>query len=308
MKDTPVKVINKKRIAIGFIIIAVLMILLSFRIAWIQVVDADTLTQKAIDQQTKDVTIEAKRGNIYDRNGKELATSVVCYSLWVWPAKLAEEKDEAGIEELAQQLAEITDGDAESIKAKLTKEQVIIKVAQYLEKDQADKIRELSVSSLSLSEGTRRYYPLGNFASQLLGSVTVDNAGRTGIELEYDQYLSGVAGRWVKNTDLSGNELVNGSEEYYEAEDGLNVVLTIDEAIQYYAEKAVAEGMEATQADRIMCLVMNPKTGEVLASAVSPGFDPNDATEPDDEEELEAFNQLEEEEQMKYLYKMWRIL
>ena len=104
--------------------------------------------------------------------------------------------------------------------------------------------------------------------------MTIDNTGRTGIELQYDQYLSGIAGRWVKNTDLSGNELVNGSEAYYEAEDGLNVVLTIDETIQYYVERALEEGMEETDADRIMCLVMDPKTGEILASAVTPGFDP----------------------------------
>lgn len=93
-----------------------------------------------------------------------------------------------------------------------------------------------------------------------------------------------------QNTDLSGNELVNGSEAYYEAEDGLNVVLTIDETIQYYVERALEEGMEETDADRIMCLVMDPKTGEILASAVTPGFDPNNATEPDDEEEKKLLN------------------
>ena len=84
---------------------------------------------------------------------------------------------------------------------------------------------------------------------------------------------------------MAGNELVDGSEKYYEAEDGLNVVLTIDEAIQYYVEKALEEGMEKTDAEKIMCLVMDPKTGEILASAVTPGFDPNNATEPDDVEE-----------------------
>ena len=139
-----------------------------------------------------------------------------------------------------------------------------------------------------------------------LGSVTVDNTGRTGIELEYDQYLSGVSGRWVKNTDVAGNELVDGSEKYYEAEDGLNVVLTIDEAIQYYVEKALEEGMEKTDAERIMCLAMDPKTGEILASAVTPGFDPNNATEPADEEEKEAYEALSDDEKIAYLNKMWR--
>ena len=101
-------------------------------------------------------------------------------------------------------------------------------------------------------------------------------------------------------------QLVDGSEEYYEAKDGLNVVLTIDEAIQYYAEKALQEGMEKTDAEKIMCLIMNPKTGEILASAVTPGFDPNNATEPAEEAAKEEYDALPEDEKIAYLNKMWR--
>ena len=306
MRNTPVKTINKKRIVWGFVIIAVLMILLIFRVAWIQIVDADELTEKAIGQQTSDITIEAKRGAIYDRNGKELATSITCYTLWVRPAQLAENMTSDEITELAETLAPIVDEKAGEIRKNLVREQALVKVAQYLEKDAADKVRDMEVVGLELSEATRRYYPLGNFASQLLGSVTIDNTGRTGIELEYDQYLSGIDGRWVKNTDVVGNVLVDGSEEYFEAEDGLNVVLTIDEAIQYYVEKSIEKGMKDTEADRIMCLAMDPKTGEILASAITPGFDPNNATEPDDEKEKKAFFKLKQEDQMSYLFDMWR--
>ena len=306
MKKNAVSLTNKKRIAIGFIIIAALMVLLAFRVAWIQVVNANEMTQKAVHQQTSDIPIEAKRGTIYDRNGKELATSVTCYSVWARPAQLAESKQNKGIDKISEDLASVLEMDAADVKTKITKNQALVKVAQYLEKEDADKVRELKIAGIELSEDTRRYYPLGNFASQLLGSVTVDNTGRTGIELEYDQYLSGVSGRWVKNTDVAGNELVDGSEEYYEAKDGLNVVLTIDEAIQYYVEKALQEGMEKTDAEKIMCLVMNPKTGEILASAVTPGFDPNNATEPADEAAKEAYDALPEDEKISYLNKMWR--
>lgn len=305
-KLSPVNVKNKRRIAIGFLVLAVLMMLLAFRVAWIQVVQADELTEKAIQQQTSDIPIDAKRGEIYDRNGKELATSLTCYSLWVRPSELAENLDEAGIDKLAQDLSAIVDEEAADIKKNLTKDQALVRVAKELEKEAADQIRDMEVSGLELSEETKRYYPSGNFASQLLGSVTDDGTGRTGIELQYDQYLSGVAGRWVKNTDVTGNQLVDGSEEYFEAKNGLNVVLTIDEAIQYYVEKALEEGMEETGAERIMCLVMDPETGEILASAVTPGYDPNNATEPDDEEELKAFKELSEEEQTNYLFQMWR--
>ncbi len=305
MKKVPVRVINKQRIAMGFLLIATLMVLLIFRVAWIQIVDADELTKKAIDQQTKDITVEAQRGNIYDRNGKELATSITCYSLWVRPADLAKRKNSAEITEVANTLAPIIDMDAADLRKKLVAKEVLVKISQYLEKDQADQIRKLGISGLELTEATRRYYPLGNFASQLLGSVNIDNVGRTGIEFQYDQYLSGVDGRWVKNTDVTGNVLVDGSEEYFEAEDGLNVVLTIDEAIQYYVEKALAEGMVKTKADRIMCLVMDPKTGEILASAKTPGFDPNNATEPvaDDKKE---YSKMSQEKKTAYLNDMWR--
>ena len=132
--------------------------------------------------------------------------------------------------------------------------------------------------------------------------------GRTGIELQYDQYLSGVSGRWVKNTDLLGNELVKGAEEYHEAQDGLNVIMTLDEAIQYYVEKALEKGMEKTKAKRIMCLVMDPKTGDILASATTPGFDPNEAAQPLAKDK-KKYEKMSAEEKNRYLFRetLWSV-
>ena len=182
MKNSPVKTINKQRIAFGFVIIAVLMILLAFRVAWIQIVDADELTEKAIGQQTSDITLEAKRGVIYDRNGKELATSITCYTLWARPAEIAENLNDDEITKMAEDLAPLVELEPKEVKEKLTTKQALVKINQYLEKDIADQVRDLEYPGLELAEATRRYYPLGNFASQLLGSVTIDNTGRTGIE------------------------------------------------------------------------------------------------------------------------------
>ena len=305
MKHT-VTVTHKKRIVLGFLLLSLLLVALTFRVGWHQIVRADELTDKARDQQTQDVPIQAKRGTIYDRNGRELATSITCYSVWVRPSQLKENKSVKEIEDLSVALAEITGEKQSTILLRLTREDALVKVAKYLDKDQAETVRDLGISSLQISEDTRRYYSLGNFASQVLGSVNDDNAGRTGIELEYDQYLSGEAGRWVRNIDVAGNELLDGMEQYYEAKDGLNVVLTLDEAIQYYAEKAVAEGMKSTKADRIMCLIMDPNTGEILANVVSPGFNPNNATVPDNEEDLEKFEKLTAKEQNQYLFSLWR--
>ncbi len=304
-----VTVKNRRRIAIGFIIIALLLIALVFRVAWIQIVDAEELSQKAIDQQTKDTPIEAKRGTIYDRNGKELATSTTCYTLWARPPQIklkdGQERPDSEIKVFAQEIADIIDGDASDVYADLTKNQALVRVAKYLEKNTADKLRALQITGIELSEDNKRYYPLGNFASQVLGSVNDDNMGRTGIELQYDQYLSGVSGRWVKNTDLLGNELVKGAEEYHEAQDGLNVIMTLDEAIQYYVEKALEKGMEKTKAKRIMCLVMDPKTGDILASATTPGFDPNEAAQPLAKDK-KKYEKMSAEEKNKYLFSLWR--
>lgn len=312
MRAAPVGTKNKKRIALGFLIVAVLLLLLTFRVAYWQIIKGEWLTEKAIAQQTQDTPIEAKRGAIYDRNGKELATSITCYTLWARPAQVKTQKGKTitaeQIAAIASQIAQITGRDAETVQTNLTKSTALVRIASNLDKETADAVRALKLNGLELAEGTKRYYPLGNFASQLLGSVSADNTGRAGIELEYDQYLAGVSGRWKKNTDLLGNELVEGAEEYHEAQDGYNVVLSLDEAIQYYVEKALEKGMEKTKAKRIMCLVMNPKTGEILASATTPGYDPNEPMDSKNvpEAQAEAYEKMSADEKQNYLISLWR--
>ena len=297
---------NKKRIIITFGILIGLMLLLSFRLAWIQVVKAEEYSEMATNQQTSDIPLEAKRGSIYDRNGEELATSAACYTVWARPAQIKETYATGSkLQEVSSRLAVVLKMDAGEIEEKLTKDQALIKIAKYLSKDEAEKVKKLEITGVDIAENTKRYYPLGNFASQLLGSVNDDNEGRSGVELQYDEYLSGVAGRWIKNTDLNGNTLSYGEEKYYQAEDGLNVVLTVDEVLQHYAENAIADGMKETKAKSILCLVMDPKTGDILAMASNPGFDPNHPLEPDKKTEKAAFEKLSDKEQTDYLNKMW---
>ena len=297
---------NKKRIIFTFGVLCVLLILLAFRLAWIQVVKAEEYSEKATNQQTSDIPLEAKRGAIYDRNGEALATSAACYTVWARPAEIKENYKGEKLDDISSKLAVLLDMSAEDVKEKLVKEQALIKIAKYLDKETSDKVKDLDITGIEIAENTKRYYPLGNFASQLLGSVDDDNKGSTGIEAQYNEYLSGVAGRWIKNTDLNGNKLAYGKEVYYQAEDGLNVVLTIDEVLQHYVENALANGMKETKANRIMCLVMDPKTGDVLAMATTPGFDPNDPTEPDDESEKTVFDDMSDADQVTYLNQMWR--
>ncbi len=297
---------TKKRILITFLFLSLLMVAILFRTAWIQVVNAEKYTDMAKSQQTSDVPIAPKRGNIYDRNGEMLASSATCYSVWLRPAQLRkymtapDKKDEA-----AKEIAVILDTDSAEISKYFDSESVLVKIAKYLEKEVADKIRELDVPGIEIAEETKRFYPEGTLGSVVLGSVNSEGSGRTGLELEYDQYLSGIAGRWVKDTDINGNKLSFGINRYFKPNDGLNIDITIDKMLQSYLERAVENGHKNTGAEAVAAIAMDPKTGEILAMASTPGFDPNDPTVPIDPEEKKKYEALSDEEQSKYLSRMW---
>ncbi|MEG1930476.1 MAG: penicillin-binding transpeptidase domain-containing protein [Anaerovorax sp.] len=263
----------------------------------------------AAEVQTSDVPIPAKRGSIYDRNGEELAISAVTYSVWARPASVKgnkPEKQKENIEKTAQTLSSILGLEEAAVKATITKPTSLVKVAKYIDKDKADQVRAKEIPGVEIAEDVKRYYPLGAFASHLLGSVTDDNRGLAGIEMKYNNYLSGLPGRWIKDTDRDGDSLTYGVEKYYKAENGLNVVLTLDAVIQHIAEKAIATAQADTQADMVECIVMDPKTGDVLAMAATPEYDPNNSRVPLDPAQAAYVETLSDEEKMTYWNKMWR--
>ena len=312
MKDKRPSKENKKRIVAGFALIALLFFALTIRLADIMIIDAADLSRMAISQQTKDTTIPAKRGIIYDRNGKELATSTICYTLYGFPQTFRGEDEDkvvdGNIGDLMDAIGLTDEEDRAAFYDKMKNGTTIQTLAKHLTKEQTQAIRALKLKGLDIAEATMRYYPLGNFASQVLGSVNDDGEGRTGLELEYNDYLSGVNGRWVTNTDVSGNELVEGTEKLYEARDGYSIVTTLDEAIQYYCQKEAEAAYVKWKAKKVEVLAMDPNTGEILASVVWPGFDPNDPFTPQglSSEEMDAYNKMSEDEQVAYLFKTWR--
>ena len=302
--------LTKKRIILVFVVMIILICALCVRLGYVQIVKGEEYAKMAVAQQTRDELIVAKRGDILDRNGEELAISASCYTLWARPANVQKGSSDAekkvSLQAAATSLSGILGISEEELKETLSSEKRLIKVAKYLDRQTVDAIKAQKVPGLEFSEDVKRNYPLGNFASHVLGSVTDDNKGLAGIELKYNQYLSGVAGRWIKNTDVGGNDLSYGVNDYYAAEDGLNVVLTLDTVIQHYVEKAINTTQEDTKADRVMCIVMDPKTGDVLAMAVTPDFDPNNPRVPLDEEEAAYLQTLPPDEQVAYWNKMWR--
>ncbi|WP_051600651.1 penicillin-binding transpeptidase domain-containing protein [Eubacterium sp. AB3007] len=297
--------LNKNRIKLIFFFLVLLMILLAFRLAWIQIVRAEEYTDKAIDQQMKDMPVEAARGDILDCNGEKLATSVRCYSIWVRPELMRQNYTAEEIEDYSQRLSVILDKDFESVKGVITSTDSLRRVARYLNKEQIDTIKRMDLKGIEIVASTRRHYPLETNGAQMLGSVTDDNIGRTGIEAQFDNYLSGVSGRWIKDTDLNGDTLAYGSQRYFKAKDGLNVRLTINSVLQNYAEQALKKQMEKAKCDRMMCLVMDPKTGDILAMVTTPSFDPNDASQPVTKKEKEKFEKMNADQQSEYLSRLW---
>ncbi len=324
VKKTVSQMTARRRLVVFFILVCIMFVLIAVRTGYIQIVKADEYSAKALSQQTKDIPITARRGNIYDTNMKALAINQSTSTIWVRPSdvKKAEKSSKGFTREMAKTLAGIlTDKTEDEIYETITADSALLKLAKYVDDETTDKIRQsmkntkdpdtgktvkAKVTGLEIAETPHRYYPMGEFASHVIGATNDDNHGMFGLELYYDQYLTGTEGRWIRSTDGAGRSLSNGIEKYYSAEDGYSIVLTIDEIIQHYVEKAVKQVQANTDADRTMAIVMSPKTGDVLAMASYPDFDLNDPRTPLDEAEQEKIANYTNEEKMEYWNNMWR--
>lgn len=306
-----VSLADKKRLTLAFGVFCIVIVLLGIRMGYLQIVKGDDLKKKAIAQQTKDELVESKRGEIVDCKGNKLAVSTIKYSVWVRPSSVIgketdPEKQNKKLESTARELSGIIHKDQDDLLKEMKKKIPLVKVAKYQSGEVVDKIRESSLDGVSITEETKRAYPLDNFASQLLGSVTDDNNGLSGLEQYYNKELRGSAGRWVQSKDAAGNSLFYGEEKYYAPEDGNSLELTVDEVIQHYAEDAVAWSKKKTGASRVRCIVMDPKTGGVLAMAATGGFDPNNARDGSSKYDKEKLSKMSPKKQLEYLNKIWR--
>ena len=278
-----------------------------------QIIRGDELAQKALEQQTRDKTINSKRGAILDRNGNVLAASISVETLTASPVDV--KKGDVSIEEISHQLASILELEYDDVYEKLKKDTSYVVIKKKMEKPLAEKVRKYlrdnEIGGFRLVTDTKRYYPYDNLASHILGFTGVDNQGLAGIELEYDSYLKGATGRLITASDASGSEMPFDYEKLIDPEDGLDVVLTIDENIQRIAEKYMEQAVEENQlANGACCIVMEVKTGEILAMTTKPDFNLNDPFVITDEEKLEELDEYEgDERNKKYseaLNHLWR--
>lgn len=257
---------------------ALLVGLLVVRVAWIQFVQGEELQAKAIDSRLRNIDVKAKRGIIYDRNGNPLAISVSTDSVYAVPAQVRRSNR---LDEIAQSLAEVLELEVDSVKEKLNKKVAFEWIKRRIPDENIKKLKELDLPGINFVEENQRYYPKGNLASHILGFAGIDNQGLNGIELTYEKDLKGISGKIMIEYDAAGREIPNAMHQYIPPQDGHSLYLTIDETIQYIAERELDQVFKLKNPEKASIIVLDVKSGDVLAMASRPDYDPNNYSDFD---------------------------
>lgn len=267
-------VIMKKRIAKIFLVLFAAFFFLSLRLIWIQFVRGEELQLQALDNRLREVPVEAKRGTIYDRNLRELAISISADYIYAIPSQV---RNSGEAERIAKELSEILDMPEENIYNKITDKGSWFKyIARKVDFEKSAAVRELDLPGIHVAEESQRFYPNDFLAAHVLGFAGIDNQGLEGIEVIYDEELRGQRGSILIEFDAGGRELPHAMHEYIPPVDGNSLVLTIDETIQFIAERELDLLMNSpTNPKSATIVVMDPQTGEILALASRPTYNPN---------------------------------
>lgn len=269
---------SKKRLLFLMTVVVVLFFALAVKMGIIIFVQGDMLREKAIIQQTRDLVVSAKRGSILDCNGNVLAQSANAETVVLRPSEVKK----GSVDAIVQKLAEMLDMDAAEVRKKATDEKKSeVWLKRQVDNDIADQLRELNLPGVYFTIDVKRYYPNGAFLTQTLGFTSVDGNGIEGLEAYLNKYLSGQNGKIVSEADNKGREIPLGEKQYIAPVDGYNVVLTIDEVIQSFLEKSLEEAYMQQNAIGAWGVVMNPKTGGILAIDNYPDYDLNDPPRDD---------------------------
>lgn len=291
---------NFVRLKIAIAVVSLVVFFLFYKLIKIQVVEANDLKKQALRQWTKSVEIEPTRGIIYDRNGRKLAINTPSYTVWAYVSEIENP------EEVAKTISPIIEVAEDEIVDLIKNGTNMKKLKQAITMEQAEELKNLNITGISITEGTKRYYPLNNFASYVIGFTDIDNNGQYGIEKTFDSYLKGTPGLWIKLTDAKNKQLPYDGEIIYEAQNGYNLLLTIDENIQRFAEEAASKALEDNKAKSVNIIVMDPMTGEILALANKPDYNPNSPRDPMDQETKSEWSNLSTEELQNEWFKLWR--
>ena len=290
------KTYNKKKMLVVFLSALLMIFFLIARLVYLMIFDAAYYQQKAKTLHEREREIKAARGEIIDRNGKVLATNKAVCTISVIHSQITDP------ERVIQVLADELGIEKEMIRKRIEKVSSREKIKTNVEKETGDRIRAYELDGVKVDEDFKRYYPYGNLASKVLGFTGGDNQGIIGLEVKYENYLKGVNGMILTTTDARGIELADTLEDRVEPVSGDTLQVSMDYNIQEYAQQAAEKVMEEKQADAVVILILNPKTGEIYACVNAPEFDLNAPfTLPEGTDAA-----LNDEEKQAMLNQMWR--
>lgn len=260
----------RKRLTIVFLVAAAVFIVLMGRLGWIQFVRGEELRIKAEEMRMRDIPVEAKRGTIYDRNGRELVTSISVDSVYAMPNLI---KDPGSA---AEKLAPLLGMDQAKLDNILSRKSSYEWVKRRIDFQTAEAVRALQLEGIGLVEESKRHYRHETLAPHILGFAGADNQGLAGIEVSYDQLLRGLKGRIVIEHDAAGRPVPNAMHKYFPPVQGHDLVLTLDETIQYFVERELDRVVQQFNPKVAVIIIMDPKTGEILAMGNRPTFSATD--------------------------------
>lgn len=290
------KTYNKKKMLVVFLSALLMIFFLIARLVYLMIFDAAYYQQKAKTLHEREREIKAARGEIIDRNGKVLATNKAVCTISVIHSQITDP------ERVIQVLADELGIEKEMIRKRVEKVSSREKIKTNVEKETGDRIRAYELDGVKVDEDFKRYYPYGNLASKVLGFTGGDNQGIIGLEVKYENYLKGVNGMILTTTDARGIELADTLEDRVEPVSGDTLQVSLDYNIQEYAQQAAEKVMEEKQADAVVILILNSKTGEIYACVNAPEFDLNAPfTLPEGTDAA-----LNDEEKQAMLNQMWR--
>lgn len=265
--------------------------ILTVRLGYVMILKHKEYGSMAEEQWKNEVKIDAKRGEILDRNGAQLAVSANVYRIDLDLKTLREctfTKDDTDdtkkekINKIAKELGSALGMPKEEVYDKINSTlpsglpATSVTLIRKIEKSKADSVKNLKIRGVIVSQDTKRYYPDNNFLAQVLGRVDADGIGQGGIEREYNAELSGLPGMRISEVARNSSGIPYSDSEFAKPVDGKDITLTVDETIQYFAEKVAEEGKKEYKADGVSIIVMNPKNGEILAMANKPDYNPNE--------------------------------
>ncbi|MFZ5651469.1 MAG: stage V sporulation protein D [Bacillota bacterium] len=262
-------ILIRKRLTWLFLLCAMAFVGLIFRLAWIQFVQADYLQEKALEVRMRDIPVEAKRGTIYDRNGNELVTSVSSDSVYAIPYQVKSPR------QAADSLAPVLEMDADRLYRILSKKSCYEWVKRKVKPEAAARVKELKLEGIHLVEESRRFYRHETLAPHLLGFAGVDNQGLMGIEKTYEDVLRGIPGRILVEHDAAGRSVPDPIHRYSPPQQGNGLILTMDMNIQYFVERELDKVVARYSPKLAVAIVMDPRTGEILAMGNRPTFNSN---------------------------------